>query len=85
MKVDISVIIPIYKGIQYIPYWIDKIRKNIFNLAYPSSLLMVRNQNSQSQNQTKPKLFQFPSIKRELIYKFSHKLSVIQLCFIHLI
>ena len=29
MKVDISVIIPIYKGIQYIPYWIDKIRNNI--------------------------------------------------------
>ena len=32
MKVDISVIIPIYKGIQYIPYWIDKIRNNIFHL-----------------------------------------------------
>ena len=32
MKADISVIIPIYKGSQYIPYWIDKVRKNIIHL-----------------------------------------------------
>lgn len=28
MKVDISVVIPIYKGSGYIPYWIDKVSKN---------------------------------------------------------
>lgn len=32
MKVDVSVIIPIYKGRQYIAYWLDTIRKNAMSL-----------------------------------------------------
>ncbi len=32
MKVDISIVIPIYKGSQYIPYWLDKVRKNAIHL-----------------------------------------------------
>ncbi len=33
MKVDISIVIPIYKGSQYIPYWLDKVRKNAIYLS----------------------------------------------------
>lgn len=33
MKTDISIIIPIYKGKQYISYWIDKIAKNMVSLS----------------------------------------------------
>lgn len=33
MKADISIIIPIYKGRQYIPYLLDTIRKNAVNLV----------------------------------------------------
>ena len=32
MKTDISIIIPIYKGQQFIPYWIRKIEKNAVHL-----------------------------------------------------
>lgn len=33
MKVDISIVIPIYKGSGYIPYWIDKVSKNASYLS----------------------------------------------------
>lgn len=33
MKVDISVVIPIYKGSGYVPYWIEKINKNASYLS----------------------------------------------------
>ncbi len=32
MKADISIIIPIYKGKQYISYWLNKIEKNLIHL-----------------------------------------------------
>lgn len=33
MRIDISVIVPIYKGKQFIPYWLDTIQKNAVYLS----------------------------------------------------
>lgn len=61
MKADISIIVPIYKGKKYVPYWLDVVEKNAVQLNtmqlrcelilvndYPEEKVVVKEQNNRS-------------------------------------